>query len=91
MLQVQGASFSRDAHGRLCIALDDAAFTRADVVFIDPSSREISALLDGMQVGLGRVTADMAKAFMEQGCVFLTAPHPQGHDLTLIAPVLTIH
>lgn len=91
MLQVLGASFSRDVHGRLCITLDDAAFARADVVFIDPSSREISALLDGMQVGLGTVSAEFAELFMKQGCVFLTAPHPHGHDLTLVAPVLTIH
>jgi hypothetical protein len=91
MLQVQGALFSRDVHGRLCIALDDAAFARADVIFIDPSSREISALLDGMHIKLGIVTVEMAKVFMEHDSVLLTAPHPHGHDLTLVAPVLTIH
>lgn len=91
MLQIQDALFSRDRQGRLCIALEDVAFARADVVFIDPSSREISALLDGMHIKLGTVTADMARVFMEHDHVLLTAPHPHGHELTLVAPVLTMH
>lgn len=91
MLQAQTALFSRDVQGRLCIALDDVAFARADVIFIDPSSREISALLDGVHIKLGIASSEMAKVFMAQDCALLTAPHPHGHDLTLIAPVLAIH
>lgn len=91
MLQAQTALFSRDIQGRLCIALDDVAFARADVIFIDPSSRVISALLDGLHVKLGTATPEMARLFMAQDCALLTAPHPHGHELTLVAPVLTIH
>jgi|GEM_PF-2488205 len=91
MLSIQTASFSRDVHGHLCIALDDVAIARADVIFVDPSNREISALLDGMLIKLGIVSQEMANNFMTHDSVLLTAPHPHGHDLTLMAPVLTIH
>lgn len=91
MLSIQTASFSRSVHGGVCISFDDVAFARADVVFIDPSSREVSALVDGMHVKLGIVSSDLAALFMAHDVVTLTAPHPQGHDLRLVAPVLSIH
>ena len=91
MLSVQTASFSRTPQGEVCITFDDAIFARADVVFIDPSSRQISALLDGLHFKIGTVTEDMAGHFMANDSVILTAPHPQGHLLALIAPVETLH
>ena len=91
MFTIDIASFSRTVQGDLRIALDDVAFARADVVFVDPSSREISALLDGMLVTLGVVSQEMAESFMEHDHVILSAPHPHGHELTLVAPVLAIH
>lgn len=91
MLQDDSAFFSRDPQGRLQISFDDGVFVRADVIFIDPSSREVSALLDGIQINLGTVSEDMAITFMEEDMVVLTAPHPLGHDLKLTAPILAMH
>lgn len=90
MLTVQNASFSRNAHGHVCIALDDPAFARADVVFIDPSSRLISGLLGDLHFRIGIVDESMVETFLKNHSVILTAPHPQGHQLALMAPVLTI-
>jgi hypothetical protein len=91
MISDKTAFFSRDPHGRLQIAFDDGVFARADVIFIDPAKSEISALLDGVHVIIGTVSKDMADSFMEHDSVMLTAPHPQGHELMLCAPILTIH
>lgn len=90
MLSVQKASFSRNAGGVVCISLDDPAFARADVVFIDPGSRQVSALLGDVHFKIGIMDADLASACLKANSVILTARHPQGHDLMLVAPVLTI-
>jgi len=90
MLTVQNASFSRSAQGVACITLDDPAFARADVVFIDPSSRQISALLGDLHFRIGVCDEAMAATFLKNHSVILTARHPQGHELALMAPVLTL-
>ncbi len=91
MLSVQNASFSRTAQGHPCIALDDAAFARADIVFIDPASGQVSALLGQVHFTIGTIPKSLAETFMKHSSVILTAPHPQGHDIALHAPVRTLH
>lgn len=90
MLSVQNVSFSRNAHGVVCISMDDPTFARADVVFIDRGSCQVSALLGDLHFKIGTMDADLASACLKTNSVILTARHPQGHDLALIAPVLTI-
>lgn len=91
MLSVQNVTFSRTMHGYLCITFDDAAFARADVIFINPASREISAFLDGLHVKIGTVPTNIDSNFIAHDSVLLTAPHPEGHDVALLAPLRTIH
>lgn len=90
MLAVQNASFSRNAHGVVCITMDDPAFARADIVFIDPSSRQVSALLGDIHFRIGTVDESLAEIFMKHSSVILMARHPQGHDLSLLAPITTL-
>ena len=91
MLSAQKVSFSCNATGDLRIDLDDAVFVRADLIFIDPASRTVSGLIGEIHFSLGQVSPEMAASFMSQGRVILSAPHPQGHELMLMAPVLTLH
>ena len=90
MLSVQTASFDRGMEGDISISFDDVAYTRADTVFVDIKSRHISALIDGLQVDLGTVEADMAEHLASQGVVALRGPHPQGHELILFAALQSI-
>lgn len=91
MLTVQTASFDRSMEGDISIAFDDVAYTRADTIFVDTKSNEISALIDGLHVNLGAVDAATATHLAGQGSVMLRGPHPQGHELILIAALQSIH
>jgi len=91
MISLQSAAFMRNANGEVCIAFDDAAFARAEIVFIDPRTYEVTALLDGVHLTLGHVSPDLAGSFMSHETVLLTGPHPMGHDVTLEAALMTLH
>lgn len=91
MISLQSASFMRNANGEVCIAFDDAAFARAEIVFIDPNSLEVTALLDGVQLHIGHISPDLAHSFMSHETVLLTGPHPMGYDVTLEAALMTLH
>ncbi|MCB1539062.1 MAG: hypothetical protein KDJ49_08870 [Alphaproteobacteria bacterium] len=91
MLSVQNASFSRTPQGHVRIALDDAAFARADVIFIEPESGEVSGLIGHVHFVIGVAPLPLAQAAMRHEAVILTAPHPLGHDIVLTAPVCTLH
>lgn len=91
MLAVEHVTFSRTPQGGLRIEFQDAAFARADCVFIDPSTRSITGLLGQLQFHIGTVSADDAASLMRQDRVMLSAPHPAGHDVVLLAPLETIH
>jgi len=91
MLSTHTASIACNAKGEVCISFDDLAFARADTIFIDYSSNEISALVDGLHVKLGTIPAEMASGLAGQSSVLLRAPHPQGHELHLFAALQSIH
>ena len=91
MISAQSASFLRDAQGDVCITFEDPAFTRADVVFIDPAALEVTALIDGLHVRIGTLTEDLAAMFMANQQVLLKAIHPFGHEITLPATLQMLH
>jgi hypothetical protein len=91
MLSALMASIETSRDGEICIAFDDLAYARADTVFIDRKSNEISSLIDGLYVHLGAVSADMAANLAAHDSVRLLAPHPQGHELNLIAALQSFH
>lgn len=90
MLSADDASFSQTPQGQLRIDLRDAAFARADIVFIDPSNHQVSGLIGDVHFAIGILSETMAASITGRDYVILTAPHPQGHDLILTAPFLTI-
>jgi hypothetical protein len=91
MLAVHQIHVSRNLKGMLCIALDDATFVRADMVFIDPASRRISGLMGPLHFEIGTAPEEFMAHFLSQNRVILTAPHPQGHEVTLVASLATLH
>lgn len=91
MLAVQNASFDHGITGDVSISFDDIAYARADTIFVDTVSNEISALVDGVPINLGHVDADLALRLAEQSQIALRGPHPMGHELILIAALQTTH
>lgn len=91
MFMPQKVSFSRNASGTFRIEFDDAVYAQADVVFVDPSSNHLTGLLGQIHFSIGTVSADMARSLMRESTVILTAPHPQGHEVSLLTPVQTLH
>ncbi len=91
MLSVDDASFSCTPNGLARIDFKDPVFARADVVFYDPSSNEVSGLVDGHPFRIGTVPKNLAATFKKHSSVILTAPHPQGYELVLSAKISTLH
>lgn len=91
MLTVDDAAFSCTPQGQARIDFKDPVFVRADTVFYDPASNEVSGLIDGLQFRIGTVPARLASTFAKHSSVILTAPHPHGHELVLSARISTIH
>ncbi|HEY8963749.1 MAG TPA: hypothetical protein VIN59_04720 [Alphaproteobacteria bacterium] len=90
MLSVQTASFEA-FEGAISIAFDDVAYARAETVYVDTNSNEISALVDGVHIALGAVSPEIAAHLAGQGTIALRGPHPLGHELILIAALQTTH
>lgn len=91
MLSADDASFSCTPQGQARIDFKDPVFVRADTVFYDPASNEVSALVDGIQFKIGQLPRGLAATFQKHSSVILTAPHPQGFELVLSARISTIH
>ncbi len=85
------ALFLKNAEGDLCIAFDDPLYVRAQAVFIDPGSREVTGLIDGVTVAFGKVSARLAGSFIERKHILLTAPHPDGFDIAINTQLRTLH
>lgn len=91
MLAVHTVQFSYTPRGQLRIAFDDAVFARAEMVFIDPSTRRLTGLVGHTQFDFGLVPEELGTKFMSHDHVILTAPHPQGHEMMLAAALETLH
>ena len=91
MLSVDDASFSCTQTGVVRIDFKDPVFARADIVFYDPSSDEVTGLVDGHHFKIGVLPKSLAGMFKKHAAVLLTAPHPNGHELVLSAHVSTLH
>jgi len=91
MIENANALFMKNAEGEICIAFDDALYVRAESVFIDPASRQVTGLIDGMPVPFGVVSAKLASHFLKASRVLLTAPHPAGFDVTIHASLRSLH
>lgn len=78
-----------DSKGRLHLSFDDVAAVRADTVFIDQSSNQITAIIDGWLVCLGEMPQTLWAQLKDKSNVALNALHPQGHDLQLNAALQT--
>lgn len=91
MLEVHTVQFSYTPKGQLRIAFDDAVFARAEMIFIDPSTRRLTGMIGPVHFEIGMVPTELGTKFMKHDYVVLTAPHPKGHDMTLTAALETLH
>lgn len=78
-----------DSKGRLHLYFDDVAAVRADTVFIDKSSNQITGVIDGWLVTLGEMPQNLWAQLKDGSNVALNALHPQGYDLELNAALQT--
>jgi hypothetical protein len=90
MLAVEDVTFSQTPHGFGRIDFKDPVFARAEILFYDPSSNAITGLIDGVHFTFGVLPQDLTATFRRNATVFLTAPHPAGHDLVLSAQLSTL-
>lgn len=78
-----GACFLKSPRGRICIALSDAAYVRAEPVIFDRAERSVYAVLHEAAHFIGQVSEDMAEAFADNEEVLLCAVQADGNMLEI--------
>jgi nitrite reductase/ring-hydroxylating ferredoxin subunit len=77
------ACFMSNAKGKVCIALSDPEYVRAEKIIFDRQDRSVHAVLHETSHLLGHVSKDMAEVLVDNDEVLLCAVHTNGGIIEL--------
>lgn len=84
------ALFMRNKGDEVAIAFMDPAWIRSDIVLVDKEDGSVHAVLHESLYFIDHLPPHMLDSFKSQDTVLLTAPHPEGGFVDLVAPLQMI-
>lgn len=80
----------RHHNSEVIACFEDPLFTRAETIFYHPDMR-LQALIGDQILEIGYLPKDLVALFCTATKITLTAPHADGHEVSLHANIKTIH